>query len=126
MGSLRSPTKNKEGKGMRGRATPENEKRKHAVTCRLTDDEKTKVDQLRGAITRGEWLRRAALGKPPRMIPELNRQAWVELARLTANLNQLARAVNEGKRDLPQVDFESLRELTQQLRLELIGGKSEG
>lgn len=108
---------------MRGRVTPENEKRKHAVTCRLTDEEAERVDRIRGAITRGEWLRRAALSKPPRTIPELNRQAWLELSRLAGNLNQLARAVNEGRgRDLPQVDFEGLRGLIQRLRLELIGG----
>lgn len=121
MFSLRS-NKYRDRKAEMGRPAKDlKDLRKHPVTCRLTDEEKAKVDQLRGAITRGEWLRRTALGRPPRMVPELNRQAWLELARLAGNLNQLAQAVNQGRKDLPQVDFEALRALTQQLRLELIG-----
>lgn len=42
-------------------------------------------------MSRGEYLRCAALGVPPSEIPELNREAWVSLSRAAGNLNQLAK-----------------------------------
>lgn len=81
-----------EKKRGRGRKpVPDEDKRKHAVTCRLTDAELVHVDLLRGNMTAGEWIRTAALGRPPRIVPELNRSAWLELSRAASNLNQLAR-----------------------------------
>lgn len=81
-----------EKKRGRGRKpVPDEDKRKHAVTCRLTDAELVRVDRLRGNMTAGEWIRTAALGRPPRIVPELNRSAWLELSRAASNLNQLAR-----------------------------------
>lgn len=81
-----------EKKRGRGRKpVPDEDKRKHAVTCRLTDAELVHVDRLRGNMTTGEWIRTAALGRPPRIVPELNRSAWLELSRAASNLNQLAR-----------------------------------
>ena len=38
----------------------------------------------------------AALSQVPPTIPTLNREAWLELSRAAANLNQLARHLNEG------------------------------
>lgn len=79
-------------KSKRGRKPVSDEKlRKHPVTCRLTDAESEKVDGLRGGMTRGEWLRTAALGKPPATIPAINQAAWLELSRAASNLNQLAK-----------------------------------
>lgn len=79
-------------KSKRGRKpVADAELRKHPVTCRLTDAENEKVDNLRGGMTRGEWLRTAALGKPPATIPAINQTAWLELSRAASNLNQLAR-----------------------------------
>lgn len=50
-------------------------------------------------VTVTEWLRLAGLRRraPAGVVPAINREAWVELARLAANLNQLARAANEGQ-----------------------------
>ncbi len=45
-----------------------------------------------------QWMRTAALRRqlPPPPVPEANRAAYAELTRLAVNLNQIARAANEG------------------------------
>jgi hypothetical protein len=73
-------------------------------------------------MTRGEWLRTRALKRRlPRAIPEINREAWASLARVSGNLNQYMRAVNEGRADRPAVDLAELREKVDALRRGLIG-----
>lgn len=79
----------KRGRGRK--ALPQEEKRLHQVNSRLTADELAFVDKHRGKVSQGEWLRRAAFGRAPNTIPELNRQAWIELSRAASNLNQLAK-----------------------------------
>lgn len=79
----------KRGRGRK--PVPLAEKQQHQVNSRLTDAELAYVDAHRGGVTRGEWLRRAAFGKPPTTIPEINREAWTQLSRAASNLNQLAR-----------------------------------
>lgn len=76
---------------------PREELRVHSVSCRLTDAELADLDERRGKVARGEWLRLAALSTPPRIVPELNATAWAELARTASNLNQLTRALHEGR-----------------------------
>ena len=49
-------------------------------------------------MQRGEYLRAAALHRLPPTIPAANREQWAELARTAANLNQIARHLNEGQR----------------------------
>lgn len=89
--------------GRRGPAPKSNaEVRRHQVNARLNDDELVLLDRGRPEkITRGTWLRTLALNrKLPRPIPEINREAWAELARVAANLNQLTRHFNQGGGDL--------------------------
>ena len=81
---------------------PAAEQRRHSVSCRLTNAELVRLDARRGQVSRGEWMRRAALGKPPRIVPEINKVAWADLARVAGNLNQITRAINEGR--LPTKD----------------------
>jgi hypothetical protein len=76
---------------------PPSEQRRHPVSCRLTDAELARLDARRGQVSRGEWLRVSGLGKPPRIVPEINKVAWSGLARAAGNLNQISRAINEGK-----------------------------
>jgi hypothetical protein len=47
-----------------------------------------------------QWLREAALSRrlPSPPVAAINREQYVELARLSANLNQLAHLANEGGR----------------------------
>lgn len=102
------------------------QQRRHAVSCRLTDAELTTLDQRRGQVSRGEWLRLAALAAPPRIVPEVNKVAWADLARVAGNLNQLVRAINEGRwpvKDAPtgQATIMELRAQLDAVRAQLIG-----
>jgi hypothetical protein len=68
------------------------------------------------------FIRETALGKKITALPTGNIQHWQELARTTANLNQISKQLNEGK--LINIDSSLLIELSQQvqaLRLELLG-----
>ncbi len=76
-------------------------KRVHMVSSRLSAAELAMLDERRAAfrMRRGEYLRAAALQRDlPPTIPAINREQWAELARLAANLNQIARALNMGDR----------------------------
>ena len=73
-------------------------------------------------VTPAQWLRQAALVRrlPPAPVPAVNREQYVELARLSANLNQLAWHANRGEGVI--VDMNLLRRLgteVRQLRLAL-------
>lgn len=74
------------------------DKRRHSVSVRLNDAELARLDALREPVRmqRGEYLRAAALHRLSPSIPAVNRQAWAELARTAANLNQLAHRLNAG------------------------------
>ncbi|MDC9908884.1 hypothetical protein PSX32_21110 [Shigella flexneri] len=76
------------------------DKRRHTVSVRLNDAELARLDSQRDAVQmqRGEYLRAAALHRLPPTIPAMNREQWAELARTAANLNQIARHLNEGLR----------------------------
>lgn len=76
---------------------PVAEQRRHSVSCRLTDAEIARLDELRGEVSRGEWLRLAAMARPPRIVPAVNKVAWADLSRVAGNLNQMNRAINEGR-----------------------------
>lgn len=95
------------------------EKREHCVSVRLNVGELDKLDDRRGPFQRGEWLRMAALDKLPPTIPAINSQAWAELARAAANLNQLARAVNAGA----TIEKGGLRDQLNEFRAALIGAR---
>lgn len=107
-------------KRKRGRKPVLNEDlRKNRVGCRLTDAEAAHVDRLRGRVSRGEWVRRAALGRPPRIVPELNREAWLALARAAANLNQISHhLIVNNSEELP---LDEIRAMLDAFRLGLIG-----
>lgn len=68
------------------------------------------------------FIREASLGKSIKVLPTVNAERWGELARTTANLNQLVHHINEGS--LHGVDVSlliNLLEEVQALRRELIG-----
>ena len=74
-------------------------KRVHMVSSRLSAAELAMLDERRAAfrMRRGEYLRAAALQRDlPPTIPAINRQQWADLARLAANLNQIAKHLNGG------------------------------
>jgi len=75
-------------------------------------------------MTPAQWLREAALARrlPSPPVAAINREQYAELARLAANLNQLAHLANEGK---PVTVADGLLERvaaeTRRLRLALLG-----
>ena len=80
------------------------------------------------AMTPAQWLREAALTRrlPSPPVSTVNREQYAELARLAANLNQLARLANEGERvTVATALLAKLQSEVSRLRLELIGA-SEG
>lgn len=84
-----------EQKNRRGpKKLPDDLKRDHCVSVRLNDAELSSLDEQRGHVQRGEFLRSVWSGNAPVQIPELNRTAWTELSRAASNLNQIAKLLN--------------------------------
>ncbi len=96
------------------------------VPVRLTPGERDglQVKAKSSGLSLSEFIRRAALKRrlPPPPVPEINRRAYEELARIGNNLNQLLRAVHS--RAVQCVDGELLRQLGEvvcHLALTLLG-----
>lgn len=85
---------------------------------------RAKAEQM--ALTPAQWLREAALSRrllsPP--VPPINREQYAELARLSANLNQLTRLANSGQPvTVADALLKRLAEEVGRLRLSLIGAE---
>lgn len=68
------------------------------------------------------FVRQAALGQKIATVPQANTEKWQQLARLSANLNQLTKLANQGQTVV--VDPALLHEVSEavrQLRLDLLG-----
>lgn len=89
------------------------------VACRLTEAEAEQLDQGRPAgMSRGEWLRTRALARRlPAAIPEINREAWRDLARVAGNLATIGTAMRGGD----YREIEEIREAVAAFRKTLIG-----
>jgi hypothetical protein len=99
------------------------ELRQHAITCRVTDAELEHIEKSKGGMTKGEFIRTAALKKQmPRPVSEINIKQWNELAKLANNINQLARVANANKQVKYNDFFNKLYKQIQKTRKELIGG----
>lgn len=101
------------------RDQPSDLKREHCVSVRMNDDELLSLDEKRGQFKRGEYLRLAFFNALPPQIPELNIKVWQELARASANLNQLARHANSTQ----IIEVNELREQLSAFRNALIGAE---
>ncbi|MYZ51517.1 plasmid mobilization protein [Malikia spinosa] len=90
----------RKGKGGRPKGDPA-AVRASTIGVRVSADEyaalRTKAEQM--GMTPAQWLREAALSRrlPSPPVPPINREQYAELARLSANLNQLARLANSGE-----------------------------
>lgn len=90
----------RKGRGGRPKGDPA-AVRVHRVNARLSSAElatlTAKAEQM--GMTPAQWLREAALSRrlPSPPVPAANRQQYAELARLSANLNQLAHGANIGQ-----------------------------
>ena len=82
----------------------------------LLDDQAAACGRDVGAYLREAGLRRRVVG----VVPAINREAWRELARATANLNQIAAHLNGGgrfdARGTPRL-AEALAALQEEVRL---------
>jgi hypothetical protein len=94
----------------------------------LNAAELERLGALRATVQmqRGEYLRTAALHRLPPTVPALNREAWAELARLAANINQYQLAINEHRATgYPPEALNELRTLLQYFRRNLLGLQEE-
>ena len=106
---------------------PTDETRTHCVSVRLNVAELAQLDSQRGEMQRGEYLRVAALHRLPPVVPEINKNAWVELSRLSANLNQYQASINAHRATHQQIDIGHLSDQVAALRNDLLGqNESEG
>lgn len=113
-----SEIKTKKNSNRGRKALPIAKKQRHQVNSRLNDFEILQVDKLRGNVSRGEYLRRAAFNNAPQIIPEINLEAWSSLSRSASNLNQLAKNSHSISLEISEI----LEELAA-FRLALIGAK---
>jgi alkanesulfonate monooxygenase SsuD/methylene tetrahydromethanopterin reductase-like flavin-dependent oxidoreductase (luciferase family) len=98
--------------------------RVHTVSVRLNSAELADLDSARAFVkmARGQYLRAASRGVLPPTIPQINRDAWLNLARVAGNLNQYQAQINAGTViGQPSEVIEELRDLVQKLRFELLG-----
>ena len=94
---------------------------------RFSDTERAMVEAKAAAagVKVSEWVRAAALGreaKAPVVVPEINREAWLELAGLAANFNRAMALINEGRELRISGQFaENLRDHLAEMRRDLLG-----
>lgn len=100
--------------------------RSAVVPIRVSPEERTQLMDAakRFHVSLSEFVRRAALKlrMPPAAAPEVNRETYRELCRIGNNVNQLMRAVNEGR--VGQVDpqiLAELRNLVKEVGLQCLG-----
>lgn len=94
------------------------------VDCYFSPAERTQLQAKASQVGLGlsAFIREVTLGKPIKVLPTVNAERWSELARVAANLNQIAHHLNEGRAN--GVDPSAVAELleeVQALRRELIG-----
>lgn len=103
----------------------EEELRLHTIGVRVNAAELADFQSKAAAVNLplAQWLRSVGVSglvvRP--LVPGVNRQAYMELARLAGNLNQLARAAHEGRVAAAPQFLESLQRQVQELRKELLG-----
>lgn len=113
----------------RQNSCPLPEKRIHCVSVRLSTEELALLDSRKGLQKRGAWVRAAALSNLPPVVPELNRDAWIKLARSASNLNQLVTHLNASQsasRNEVVSSIENIRERLTGFRNALLGHFDEG
>ncbi len=100
------------------------------LNVRLNAEEEQTVAQKAAAagVTMTEWMRLAALEKQPperRVIPEINRAAWLELSKLAATLNGAMWRFRLGSEPELRVLFECVRSELGSFRNMLIGNDED-
>jgi hypothetical protein len=119
--------------GKYGRPKLSNDERRTALTLnvRLNAGEREIVERKarEAGVTPTEWARLAALERSPptrRVIPEINREAWLGLARLAATLNTVQGRFQAGDEGELASTLEALRGELAGVRNLLIGNDGGG
>lgn len=118
------PPRKSRGRGGRPRVD-ETEARKRTIGVRVNGTEmdtlQRKADSV--GLPLSQWLRLVALSRyvPRPLVPEINREAYAELAKLAANLNQLTRAAHGGRAVVPFPLLKATHDILKKLRLALLG-----
>src|SRR5215210_3257396 len=119
--------------GKYGRPKLSDDERRTALTLnvRLNAGERGIVERKarEAGVTPTEWARLAALEQSPpvrRVIPEINREAWLELACLAATLNTALGRFRAGEGGELASTFEALRGELAHVRNQLIGNDERG
>ena len=105
-------------------------KRTHVVMARFDSGELERLEALRKLLgmTKGRYLRERALCDMPSnmVVPEINREAWVKLARSASNLNQIAHHLNASRNPPGEAlrNIDLIRRALDDFRKALIGGQT--
>lgn len=90
--------------------------------CSEKEAERIRTKAEAAGLTPGEFARQAALSQKVKSgVPEINREAYQQLTRIGANLNQLTKAVNSGEANLDAEVLEDLRESLRRLQAQIAG-----
>lgn len=100
------------------------------LNVRLNSEEEQTVAEkaAMAGVTMTEWMRLAALEKRPperRVIPEINRAAWLELSKLAATLNGAMWRFRPGSEPELRELFERVRSELGSFRNTLIGNDED-
>lgn len=95
----------------------------HCVSVRLNGRELQQLNQNRGSITKGEWLRKSALQQLPKVIPEVNKEAWNKLAVAVIGIGNLTVFLQRknSNTELLQSELNAITAKINRLRDALIG-----
>ncbi len=108
----------------RKRKSPTGEVRDKHITVWVSESERSYLDDRAGSLSMSEYLLQAGLGQPipqrrsrPR-VPEMNRLIYLELGRISNNLNQLAKASNTATQanQSCKIDLTVIAELKTQIK----------
>lgn len=92
----------------------------------VLEREEISAKARRAGLPISTFIRETALGNKISALPTVNVQHWQSLARTTANLNQIAKHLNEGKViNIDPLLLEEVKEQVQALRLDLLGNQND-
>jgi hypothetical protein len=118
--------------GSYGRPKLADEERRTALSLNVRFNAREKgiveAKAQQAGLTLTEWARLAAIGsRPPtrRVIPEINRAAWLELSKLAATLNHAIWRFRPGDEHGLRAAIERVREQLASVRNGLIGNTEE-
>lgn len=107
-------------------ALPASQKRKHRIRVHFSDQEMRYLTHLagEGGVVEGgiaDYIRNQALNRKVHSVPEINHQAWGDLARSAANLNQIAHRLNLMGEGAVAPEIAEIQEALTRFRQQLLG-----